>query len=102
VRAMNENSWIYYCDWFWYLGWFEHRFQVEQSCYLDLELRDAPRERAAFMKVTLTKVATTLRERMTARTMSASVQVPDDAFDAAWLYRARPAAAAPAAADAAA
>jgi hypothetical protein len=100
VRAMNENSWIYYCDWFWYLGWFEHRFQVEQSCYLDLELRDAPRERAAFMKVTLTKVATTLRERMTARTMSASIDVPDDAFDAAWLYRARPATAAAAVADA--
>lgn len=91
VRAMNENSWIYYCDWFWYLGWFEHRFQVEQSCYLDLELRDAPRERAAFMKVTLTKVATTPRERMTARTMGAGVEVPDDALDAAWLYRTRPA-----------
>jgi SAM-dependent methyltransferase len=89
VRAMNENSWIYYCDWFWYLGWLEHRFQVEQSCYLDLELREAPRERAAFMKVILTKVATTPRERMTARTMSPAVQVPDDALDAAWLYRAQ-------------
>jgi len=97
VRAMNENSWIYYCDWFWYLGWFEHRFQVEQSCYLDLELRDAPRERAAFMKVTLAKVATSPRERMTARTMSANVQLPDDALDPAWLYRARPAARADAA-----
>ncbi len=94
VRAMNENSWIYYCDWFWYLGWFEHRFQVEQSCYLDLELRDAPRERAAFMKVTLVKVATTLRERMTARTMGCAIDAPEDAVDAAWLYRVRPAAAA--------
>ena len=102
VRAMNENSWIYYCDWFWYLGWFEHRFQVTHSSYLDLELRDAPRERAAFMKVTLTKVATTLRERMTARTMSPAVEVPDDAFDASWLYRAQPAATANAVADAAA
>ena len=26
VRAMNEKSWLYYTDWFWYLGWFEHRF----------------------------------------------------------------------------
>jgi SAM-dependent methyltransferase len=92
VRAMNENSWIYYCDWFWYLGWLEHRFQVEQSCYLDLELREAPRERAAFMKVTLAKVATTLRERMTARTMSPAIDVPDDAVDSVWLYRARTAA----------
>ncbi|MCG3189085.1 MAG: hypothetical protein LKCHEGNO_01328 [Burkholderiaceae bacterium] len=87
VRAMNENSWIYYTDWFWYLGWFEHRFQIEQSGYLDLELRDAPRERAAFMKVTLVKVATTLRERMTARTMSAGLELPDDAPGADWLYR---------------
>jgi SAM-dependent methyltransferase len=101
VRAMNENSWIYYCDWFWYLGWFEHRFQVEQSCYLDLELRPAPRERAAFMKVTLVKVATTLRERMTARTMSAGIQVPDDTVDSAWLYKARPAVAPSVVADAA-
>jgi SAM-dependent methyltransferase len=103
VRAMNENSWIYYCDWFWYLGWFEHRLQVEQSHYLDLELREAPRERAAFMKVTLAKVATSPRERMTARTMSANVQLPDDALEPAWLYRARPAAGVDAAiADAAA
>jgi hypothetical protein len=86
---MNENSWIYYCDWFWYLGWFEHRFQAEQTGYLDLELRDAPRERAAFMKVTLVKVATTLRERMTARTMSAAIEVPEDAVGAQWLYRVR-------------
>lgn len=27
VRAFNENSWIYYCDWFWYLGWTEARFE---------------------------------------------------------------------------
>jgi SAM-dependent methyltransferase len=94
VRAMNENSWIYYCDWFWYLGWFEHRFQVEHSCYLDLELREAPRERAAFMKVTLAKVATTLRERMTARTMSPAIELPHDDVEAAWLYRVRPAPAA--------
>lgn len=89
VRAMNENSWIYYCDWFWYLGWFEHRFQVEQARYLDLELREAPRERAAFMNITLVKVATTLRERMTARTMSPAIGVPEDTVDVAWLYRTR-------------
>ncbi|HSW25488.1 MAG TPA: methyltransferase domain-containing protein [Burkholderiaceae bacterium] len=87
VRAMNENSWIYYCGWFWYLGWFEHRFAVQTSCYLDLELRAAPRERAAFMRVTLEKVVTTPRERMVALTMSASLEVPDDTLDAAWLYR---------------
>src|SRR5262245_14887139 len=89
VRAMNENSWLYYTDWFWYLGWFEHRFTVHSSSYLGLELREAPRERAAFMRVVLEKVETTPRERMVARTMSATLDVPDDAFDPAWLYRAQ-------------
>jgi len=89
LRAMNENSWIYYSEWFWYLGWFEHRFAVQTSCYLDLELREAPRERAAFMRVTLEKVVTTPRERMVARTMSPALEVPDDTLDAAWLYQPR-------------
>ncbi|HEY6513884.1 MAG TPA: methyltransferase domain-containing protein [Burkholderiaceae bacterium] len=100
VRAMNENSWIYYSDWFWYLGWFEHRFTVQTSCYLDLELREAPRERAAFMRVTLEKVVTTPRERMVARTMSPTLEVPDDTLDAAWLYRPRAKSALPAVATA--
>jgi len=26
VRAFNENSWLYYTDWFWYMGWTEARF----------------------------------------------------------------------------
>ena len=91
VRAMNENSWIYYTDWFWYLGWFEHRFQIEQSGYLDLELREAPRERAAFMRVNLVKVATTLRERMTARTMSPAIEVPQErSIRRGCIARARP------------
>ncbi len=33
VRAFNENSWVYYTDWFWYLGWTEHRFQIEKLEY---------------------------------------------------------------------
>jgi SAM-dependent methyltransferase len=28
VRAFNENSWLYYTDWFWYLGWKTHRFEL--------------------------------------------------------------------------
>ncbi|MBE7417771.1 MAG: methyltransferase domain-containing protein [Ideonella sp.] len=99
VRAMNENSWLYYTDWFWYLGWYEHRFAVEQSGYLDLQLRACAREQAAFMRVTLVKVATTLRERMQARTLDAGVHCPDDLPSAESMYR--PAAAPLAAADAA-
>lgn len=26
LRAFNENSWLYYTDWYWYLGWSEARF----------------------------------------------------------------------------
>jgi SAM-dependent methyltransferase len=33
VRAFNENSWLYYTDWFWYLGWREHRFVMRQLNY---------------------------------------------------------------------
>jgi hypothetical protein len=35
VRAFNENSWLYYTDWFWYMGWTEARFA---SCKLNLKL----------------------------------------------------------------
>ena len=51
VRALNENSWIYYCEWFWYLGWFEHRFEMIGSSYLDLKLQPCGKENAAFMRV---------------------------------------------------
>jgi SAM-dependent methyltransferase len=79
VRGMNEKSWIYYVDWFWYLGWFDWRFQVQQFKYLDSTLKECPRESAHFMRVLLTKVATTLTEKMMARTMQAGFGgVPDD------------------------
>lgn len=71
VRAMNENSWLYYTEWFWYLGWFEHRFVMSASCWLDAKLQPCGQENAAFMRVVLTKRATTLQERTTARTMRA-------------------------------
>ncbi|MDR1396414.1 MAG: hypothetical protein LBJ14_01580 [Desulfarculales bacterium] len=29
VRAFNENSWQYYCEWFWRLGWRKARFHLE-------------------------------------------------------------------------
>ncbi|GHU31235.1 hypothetical protein AGMMS50256_19400 [Betaproteobacteria bacterium] len=27
IRAFNENSWLYYTDWYWYMGWAEARFE---------------------------------------------------------------------------
>ena len=95
VRAMNENSWLYYTDWFWYLGWFEHRFAVDSSTWLDLQLKACGRDQAAFMRLVLRKVETTPQERTTARTMQSDLRLPDDAVAPASVYR--PAASAPAA-----
>jgi hypothetical protein len=82
VRAMNENSWIYYTDWFWYLGWFAARFAVVGLGYLDANLAECSRESAHFMRVRLQKVQTSLIERTTARTMRADFGgIPEDMDD---------------------
>lgn len=76
VRAMNERSWLYYTDWYWYLGWSEHRFELVELRFV---LSDAGRElngkglagdallrtpRAVdAMRVILRKVALTPQER---------------------------------------
>ena len=79
VRAMNSNSWIYYADWFWYLGWFDWRFHIKQQLFLDAALRECDEASAHFIKVTLVKVATTLSEKMSARTMQPGFGgLPDD------------------------
>jgi SAM-dependent methyltransferase len=83
VRAMNENSWVYYTDWFWYLGWFEHRFEVAQSSWLDMQLKPCNKEAAAFMRMTLRKIPTTLRERTVARTMRPDFGGVEDDLDVA-------------------
>lgn len=33
VRALNENSWLYYTDWAWYLGWGDYRFELEDLSF---------------------------------------------------------------------
>lgn len=33
VRAFNENSWLYYTDWHWYLGW-EDRFNLKELSFI--------------------------------------------------------------------
>jgi len=78
LRALNENSWLYYTDWFWYLGWFEHRFEIAKSQWLDANVQPCAKDGAAFMRVTLRKIATTPRERTTARTMRADFGGLDD------------------------
>jgi SAM-dependent methyltransferase len=78
LRALNEKSWLYYTDWFWYLGWFEHRFEIARFNWLDLQLQACEHGQAAFMKISLRKVATTPAERTTARTMQADFGGLDD------------------------
>lgn len=78
IRAMNENSWIYYTGWFWYLGWREHRFEMVASTWLDPKLRPCAQSNAAFMRVCLRKVQTTPAERTSAACMSALLEIPDD------------------------
>lgn len=78
VRALNENSWLYYTDWFWYLGWFTHRFELTQMVWLDQRVQPCEKAEAAFMRVALTKRATTLHERTVARARSADFGGIDD------------------------
>jgi hypothetical protein len=49
-----------------------------QFCYLDENLKECGVGQAAFMRLFLRKVATTLRERTTAHTMQADLRLPDD------------------------
>ena len=39
VRAFNENSWLYYTEWCWYLGW-DSGFTIEQLEFKLSELGD--------------------------------------------------------------
>lgn len=34
IRAFNENSWIYYTEWFWYLGWKTYRFEIVKMDFI--------------------------------------------------------------------
>ncbi|WP_158808107.1 methyltransferase domain-containing protein [Beijerinckia sp. L45] len=50
VRAFNERSWLYYTDWFWYMGWSEHRFVIDSFDFVpsplgeDMKSRNVPRD----------------------------------------------------------
>lgn len=79
LRAMNENSWLYYTGWFWYLGWMEHRFELVDFVWLNAELAPCAEPEAEFMRVRLRKVTTNPRERAVARTMQADFGgIPED------------------------
>ena len=33
IRAFNENSWLYYTNWAWYMGWKDTRFELKALDY---------------------------------------------------------------------
>jgi SAM-dependent methyltransferase len=80
VRGFNQNSWLYFSDWSWYLGWFDYRFQVANSSInlsdlgktlmqrgvKNTELLNTPRA-VDSMRVELIKRATTPEEKQLAR-----------------------------------
>ena len=88
IRAFNQNSWLYYTDWFWYLGWFDHKFTLSELHYTlskygqellnqkvsEQVLLVTPRAIDA-MKVTLTKTETTLEERSSARSYMNNIYI---------------------------
>lgn len=71
TRAMNERSWLACTEQFWTLGWFEHRFEVASSSWLDASRRPCDARSAAAMRLVLRKVETSPRERTLARTLGA-------------------------------
>lgn len=41
LHSFNERSWLYYCEWYWYLGWTESRFDlIEQTFHYSSLGRD--------------------------------------------------------------
>lgn len=95
IRAFNENSWLYYTDWFWYLGWFEHRFDCLESkvnfapigqemAQRKVPLNDILRTPRAVdsMSVVLVKRATTPQEKTQARAFGNSFDAIGEASGA--------------------
>lgn len=80
VRGFNQNSWLYFCDWSWYLGWLDYRFQLTASNVTLSEFGKALMQRGVkqgdllntpravdSMQVELVKRATTPEEKQLAR-----------------------------------
>jgi hypothetical protein len=84
ASALDESAWAPYCERFWQAGWFEHRFELARQQWLDAGSQPCAREAAAVLRVVLRKLATTPRERTTARMMRADFGgLDDDQFAAA-------------------
>lgn len=45
VHAFNERSWLYYCEWYWYLGWTGARFDLVRQTFRYSTVGEALAER---------------------------------------------------------
>ena len=72
LRAFNEYSFVYYCEWFWYLGWSEYRFTIEWMRFFDLKGKETAKEQSDVMRICLQKVALNPKEKAVFRTMDPS------------------------------
>ena len=101
--AGARGDWSDFTDGFWRLGWFEHRFELAQTQWLDDAREPVEPERATRVRTVLRKQVTTPRERTLARTMQPDFAMADDVVDTSAddamppLYSAPAAPAAPAA-----
>ena len=66
-----SDSWNASSSWFWYMGWFRHRFELDDLQFCDESLEPCERERAHFMRALMRKVETSEAERTHARSMQA-------------------------------
>ena len=69
VHAFNERSWLYYCEWYWYLGWVEFRFDLISQSFRNSPLGDAlaargvPQEEILRTPRAVDEMSVTLRKR---------------------------------------
>jgi SAM-dependent methyltransferase len=92
VHAFNERSWLYYCEWYWYLGWSESRFDLISQKFVrsphgnalaekgvsEEEMRRTPRA-IDEMQVVLRKRALNDDERAYGRAMRGDTRFADQA-----------------------
>ena len=80
--AAARADWHDFTDGFWRLGWFEHRFELAQTQWLDDARAPVTPERSTRVRTVLRKLVTTPRERTLARTMQSDFGMADDVADA--------------------
>jgi SAM-dependent methyltransferase len=69
VHAFNERSWLYYCEWWWYLGWTDARFDLMELSYgnspsgAKLAERGVPQEEILLTPRAVDEMRVVLRKR---------------------------------------